>query len=78
MIVYSQLLQKKIKSHSFNQEEALDILAKMESALTSSGHLVRSLLDFARQTTPTLKPVIITQVIDQVIALVGHQAKLGR
>jgi signal transduction histidine kinase len=77
-IVYAQLLQKKMKSESFNREEALEILAKMESALTNSGHLVRSLLDFARQTKPTLKPILISQVNDQVISLVGHQAKLKK
>ena len=78
VIVYTQLLMKKLNSHSFNQEDALNILTKMESALTNSGKLVRSLLDFARQSTPTLKPITISSVIDQVIALVEHQAQLNK
>jgi signal transduction histidine kinase len=78
LLVYTQLLLKKIKSNSFVQEEAISILSKMDMALSNSANLVRSLLDFARQTTPTLKPLTISSVLDQVIALVGHQAELKK
>jgi signal transduction histidine kinase len=78
VIVYTQLLTKMLNNDSLNKEGALDILNKMESALVSSGKLVRSLLEFARQSTPTLRPVTISSVIDQVLALVGHQAQLQK
>ncbi len=77
-IVYTQLLMKRLNSDSFSKEDALNVLAKIESALTNSAKLVRSLLDFARQSVPTLKPITISSVIDQVIALVGHQAQLKK
>ena len=78
VIVYTQLLMKKLKGDSFDKEDALNILTKMDSALANSGNLVRSLLDFARQSTPTLKSVDIRNVIEQVMALVGHQAQLKK
>jgi len=78
VLVYTQLLKKKLTSDSFNKEETIDTLSKMETALSHSAKLVRSLLDFARQSTPTLKPISINSVIDQVIALVGHQAELKK
>jgi signal transduction histidine kinase len=78
VIVYTQLLTKMLNNDSLNKEGALDILNKMESALVSSGKLVRSLLEFARQSTPTLRPITINSVIDQVLALVGHQAQLQK
>jgi signal transduction histidine kinase len=78
VIMYTQLLQKKLKGDTTKKEETLEILAKMELALTQSAKLVRSLLDFARQSTPTLKSISIGSVIEQVIALVGHQAQLKK
>jgi two-component system NtrC family sensor kinase len=76
--MYTQLLTKKLKSNTTNKDEVLEILSKMEMALTHSANLVRSLLDFARQSPLTLKPVAISKVIDQVMALVGHQAQLKK
>jgi signal transduction histidine kinase len=78
VLVYTQLLQKVIKAGTFNSAQALDILGKMEMALSHSSKLVRNLLDFARQTTPVLKPLAISTVLDQVFALVGHQAQLNK
>ncbi len=78
VLVYTQLLQKLIKAGTLNPTQALDILTKMETALTHSSKLVRNLLDFARQSTPVLKPVSVTGVLDQVLGLVGHQAQLNK
>lgn len=78
ILVYNQLLQKMIKNGTLNQDKALDILIKMESATTHSSKLVRNLLDFARQTRPVLQPVIISHVIDQSIGLVEHQAQMNK
>jgi signal transduction histidine kinase len=50
----------------------------METALTQSAQLVRSLLDFARQSTPSFKSIAMPLVLDQVIALVKHQAEMRK
>jgi len=76
VLVYSQLLAKKVCSSSFNKEEMLTNLSKIESAVNHCSTLVRSLLDFARQTEPVLKPVTVSSVIDQVMSLVGHHAQM--
>ena len=78
VLVYTQLLQKLIKDGSFKGDQALEILAKMEAALTHSSKLVRNLLDFARQSAPVLKPLMVAGVLDQVLGLVGHQAQLNK
>jgi len=38
--------------------------------------IIRNLLDFARQTEPMLRLVDVNRVIEQVLAMVGHQAQL--
>lgn len=74
VLVYSKLLAKKANSGVTNREEMVTTLGKIENAVTYCSNIVRSLLDFARQTEPALKPVNISDIIDQVMTLVGHQA----
>ena len=75
VLVYTQLLNKKISADEFNKETALNYLGKMESELTRSTKLVRNLLDFARQSPPTLKETDINDVIKQSLELVVAQVK---
>ena len=76
VLVYSKLLSKKIGDGSFEKEEALTNLSKIESAVDHCSKIIRGLLDFAHQSEPALQPVAISHVIDQLISLVGHQAKM--
>jgi signal transduction histidine kinase len=76
VLVYTQLLSKKVAGDTLKAEEALDYLSKMESEVSRCSRIIRNLLDFARQTEPTLRLVDIHQVIEQVLAMVGHQAQL--
>ncbi len=76
ILVYNKLLAKAIGEGTFEKEYALVTLSKTESAVNHCSKLVRSLLDFARQSEPALKPVALSGIIDQVISLVGHQAKV--
>lgn len=78
ILVYAKLLAKKIGAGSFDKAEVVANLAKIESAATNSSKIVRSLLDFARQSEPVLKPVALKDVIDQVMSLVGHQAEMKK
>ena len=78
VLVYIQLLQKQMKKGSLNPEKTLEILSRMELALTHSTKLVRDLLDFARQTAPDLRPVAVSKIVDQALSLVGHQAQLTK
>jgi len=76
VLVYTQLLAKKIAGDTISKEKALDYLNKMDSELTRSSKLIRNLLDFARQSEPSLTEVNINEVVDRAFSLVGHQADL--
>lgn len=76
VLVYTQLLAKKIAGDTISKEKALDYLGKMGSELTRSSKLIRNLLDFARQSEPSLTKVNINEVVDRAFNLVGHQANL--
>ena len=76
VLVYTQLLAKKINSDKFTKEGALEYLSKMETELTRSSRLIRNLLDFARQSPPRFWEVDINEVINQSFELAAHSAKL--
>ena len=76
ILVYTQLLMKKLNSDTLTKEQALDYLSKMESELTRSGRLIRNLLDFARQTKPSLILLNLNDVIDRSFSLVAHSAQI--
>jgi two-component system, NtrC family, sensor kinase len=48
----------------------------MENELTRSTKLVRNLLDFARQTPPTLRQTDINEVIQRAVELIGDSMKM--
>jgi len=76
VLVYTRLLSKKLTEDTARKDESLDYLSKMESEVSRCSRIIRNLLDFARQTEPMLRLVDINQVIEQVLAMVGHQAQL--
>jgi signal transduction histidine kinase len=75
ILVYTKLLEKKMKNESFNKDEALANLEEIESATNYCSDIIRGLLDFARQSTPVMRPITISRIIDKAISLAGHQAK---
>jgi signal transduction histidine kinase len=75
ILIYTKLLGKKMKNESFNKDEALANLEEIESATNYCSDIIRGLLDFARQSTPVMRPITISRVIDKAISLAGHQAK---
>ncbi len=76
VLTYTKLLSKKIAGGTFRKEESIDYLSRMESEVSRCSRIIRNLLDFARQTEPMLRLVDVNQVIEQVLAMVGHQARL--
>jgi len=76
VLVYTQLLEKKLTGDNLPKETALDYLSKMESELTRSTKLIRGLLDFARQSLPTLREIDLNEVINRAFALAAHSAEL--
>jgi len=78
VLTYTKLLARKVSSDSIKKEEILEYLSKMEAETGRCSRIVRNLLDFARQKEPALTPVDINQVVEQVLAMVGHQAELQK
>ena len=76
VLTYTKLLAKKIAANTSKKDEALEQLSKMESEISRCSRIIRNLLDFSRQTEPMLRLVDVNQVLDQVLAMVGHQAQL--
>jgi len=78
VLTYTQLLIKRINSDEFSKESALDYLSKMESELTRSTGLVRNLLDFARQSAPVLVETDLNDIVNRVLELTAHSARLSK
>jgi len=76
VLIYTQLLMKKITADTLPKEKALDYLSKMDSELTRIGRLIRNLMDFARQTNPSLALIHLNAVIDRAYSLVAHSADI--
>jgi two-component system NtrC family sensor kinase len=76
VLVYTQLLAKKVNSDTLTKETALDYLTKMDSELTRSTRLIRNLLDFARQSKPSLREVDVNEIINRAFELAAHSAQL--
>ncbi len=72
VLIYNQLIAKKINRREFNREEILDYLAKMEHELSRCTKLIRSLLDFSVQSEPKIKEVNINEVLNRALELGIH------
>jgi signal transduction histidine kinase len=78
ILMYTQLLLKRINSDKATKESTLDYLAKMESELVRSTGLVKNLLDFARQSAPALVETDLNDIINRVLELTAHAARLNK
>ena len=76
VLVYTQLLSKKINQDNFSKDTALSYLAKMELELNRSTKLVRNLLDFARQSPPAFRETDVNEVVNLALDLVAHSAQI--
>lgn len=75
-LVYARLLSKKLAEESIDKRDVLDNLAKIDAAVSRCSTLVKGLLDFARQREPAFRAVPVSDIIDQALSLVGHQAQM--
>jgi two-component system NtrC family sensor kinase len=76
VLVYTQLLNKKITNDTLQKDMAQNYLTKMESELNRSTKLIRNLLDFARQSPPSLRETEINDVVTRSLELVVNSAQL--
>jgi len=76
VLIYTQLITKKIAQDKLPKEVALNYLSKMDSELTRSTRLIQNLLDFARQSPPDLKATNINDVVCRSLDLTTHSTEL--
>ncbi len=76
ILVYIKLLLKKFKENELQTEETEKQLLKIERETERSSRIIRNLLDFSRQSEPTLRAVDLNKVIQATLSIVGHQISL--
>jgi len=76
ILVYAQLLRKKIASDTIPKETILEYLSKMEGELIRSTKLIRNLLDFSRQSPPAFRKVDLNDVVNRAFELAAYSAKM--
>jgi len=76
VLTYTQLLEKKIAGGKYDENTAQEYLSKMEAELIRSTKLIRNLLDFARQSPPSMRLVNVNNVITRSLEIASHSAKL--
>ena len=76
IMIYLKLLLKKYKEEKIQTKSTEEQLLKMEKELDRTTRIIRNLLDFARQSEPSTRPIEINKVINAALLLVGNQINL--
>lgn len=76
IMVYVKLLLKKYRNGEIQSESTEGQLVKIEKELDRTTRIIRNLLDFARQSEPSMRPIEINKVIEAALLLVGNQINL--
>ena len=72
VLVYIQLLIKKITKGEIDPGVILDYLSKMDFEIARSAKLIRNLLDFASQSEPVMREVNVNEVLERAFELTVH------
>ncbi len=76
VLIYTQLLIKKIDHNDIRRETTLEYLRKMETELIYSTKLIQNLFDFARQTPPAFRQVNLNEVVDRSYSFTAQSVAL--
>lgn len=76
IMIYVKLFLKKFQSGTLQSEGTDEQLMKMQKELERTTRIIRNLLDFARQSEPTMTPTNINKVVEAALLLVGNQISL--
>lgn len=78
LLVYFKVLLKKYQEGSLQTQETEEQLLNMERETARSSRIIKDLLDFSRQTEPTLRAINVNDVIGAALSIIGHQMRLGK
>lgn len=76
IMVYVKLLLKRYKEDKLQTKKTEEQLLKMEKELDRTTRIIRNLLDFARQSEPSMAPMDVNNVIEDALQLVDNQINL--
>ena len=76
ILVYITLLLNKYKEKKLQTEVTENQLLKMKKELERTTRIIRNLLDFSRQSDPTIRPVELNKIVEAALLLVRHQINL--
>ncbi|MCK4645211.1 MAG: PAS domain S-box protein [Candidatus Aminicenantes bacterium] len=76
ILIYTTLLLKKHKEKKLQVEETGNQLLKMKKELERTSRIIRNLLDFSRQSDPTIRQIDLNKVVEAALLLVRHQISL--
>jgi two-component system NtrC family sensor kinase len=76
IMVYLHTLAKDLENDQFDRKQALTFLTDSKHELTRCSKIIKSLLDFSRQSHPMLAPVDIGNILDETFSMLGYKAKL--
>jgi PAS domain S-box-containing protein len=76
IMVYLHSLAKDLENDQFDRKQALTFLTDSKHELTRCSKIIKSLLDFSRQSHPMLAPVDLGSILDETFSILGHKAKL--
>jgi len=78
VLTYAQLMLKNIRAgKTIPPEELEKKLSAMEKETERCTRIIKSLLEFSRQSRPSIKPIDLTKVIDNALVMLTHQAELS-
>ncbi len=76
ILVYTSLLLRKFDQNKIQGEDTKDQLNKMKKELERTTRIIRNLLDFSRQSDPTIRTLDLNKVVEAALLLVKHQISL--
>ena len=76
IMIYVKLMLKKYNDGKLQAEGTDEQLLKMQKELERTTRIIRNLLDFARQSEPSMAPVQINKAVEAALLLVGNQISL--
>jgi len=76
LMVYLHTLATDLENDRLDRKQALTFLTDSKHELTRCSRIIKSLLDFSRQSHPMLAPVDLGSILDETFSILGHKAKL--
>jgi two-component system NtrC family sensor kinase len=78
VLTYTQLILKNLRAGKpINPEDLEKKLATMEKETERCTRIIKSLLDFSRQSKPSIRPIDLGKVIENSLVMLAHQAALS-